>query len=806
MGIFNKFTGSAPPKQNAPEEPETDTEIAGLKDQLAQGNLDGLREYLSSTRQSHDWQDRIYVLERAIDRLPQPVLHFACEKEADAADLALIFTSFYAALARKLRGSGTADKIEQGQCVGAADAIRAAIPAVQASIKLDPDDPTSRVIVLRAMTIFGELRPMQQQFFEEVIQLAPECIDAYDAMAHSLSKRWHGSHEESLAIARMGLAKATVRSDIAGVLFGAHELVKGHLTNFDKNVSAAAKYAQDTEVVRELSEEFDKWTGPGYVPRRSSEKYLNRAIRWFWNIADSSRLAKAKSLVEAGRRGSAEGQNADRGSESAEGSPSASASKQADECLGLISIGADLLGKKQNEKAVVLFLAALKDVKAYQLDSSLEALACLHIALVCNKVDRREDFQKYFGEGKSIVDRSDFSSAPAKVLLLMAGALEELDPNRAIQFFELAIHSESSSKDPIIIASLLRRMGKCYARMGLRDHAAVPLRASVKIYRSSPAEPNFPGVLLDLGNALRKRSPTEAEALYQEAAGLYEAQLNLASATAAWVNLGVLFAEQGRNQEALELYQRALNICEKAPKTPASRISSALNNMAECYRRMGCFAEAHALIDRAVRTTGIDDPIMAHCYSTRGEIFGDEGDVERLLEWTRKAISIREKQASQNKELLSNNYEKEIQALERLGRTEEAERVRAKQAELRALIESTPKSEIGSSIPGKQVEGAVFVEIPLGPSAMAKGEDDLSALASTLSAKIREGMCGRLSRAVTLPDQVTLIFYGPDAEQLYTGIKPILTEEKICAGARVVIQQNGVVREEMVSLPRTSIN
>jgi len=88
-------------------------------------------------------------------------------------------------------------------------------------------------------------------------------------------------------------------------------------------------------------------------------------------------------------------------------------------------------------------------------------------------------------------------------------------------------------------------------------------------------------------------------------------------------------------------------------------------------------------------------------------------------------------------------------------------------------------------------------------SALREG---ISAAVNALSAKVREEKLGRFDSRVTVPEHTTLIFYGSNAELLYTTIHPILIAERVCAGARVVIQQNGATREHMVSAPRTSIN
>jgi len=808
MGIIDKLARAVSSKPRAAKQPgEEDPEIASLKEQLAHGNLDGLREYLRRTREARDWQDRIYVLNRVIDQLPRTALHFACEKEPDAADLALICTSYYSDLARKRRGSGTCDKIEEMQVVGAAEAVRAAIGAVHASIKLDPEDITSRAVILRPLTIFGELRPMQQQLFEQIVAQVPDCADAHDAVVHSMSQRWHGSHQESLAVARMGLAKATAGSDVAGALFRAHNLVKGHLQYFDKDIAAAAKYIKNPDVGRELSEAFDRWTGPGYVPRRSSVTYLKAASQWFWALNDRERMEKAKSLIEVARRNAGQIEEVGENATDAEAASDNGSVAHAKECLDLVSFGAEALREKQANKALQGFLTAAKRVKFYRLDASLEALVHVHISLACSKLGDRNGTRNALEKGLSVADRADFSAAPVKVVRLMAAALEELDAVRAVKFLELLIDSGADSQDLLKLASLLRRMGMCYNRAGLHDHAVIPLRAAVKIYRSSPAEPSFPAVLLDLGNALRKSAPMEAEVLYREAAGLHETQMKLASAASSWVNLGVLCSEQGRFEEALELYRKALSIREKTPNTPASRIASVLNNTAGVYRRMQRFDEAHAAIDRAIRLIKPDEPAMPSYYGTRGEILLDEGQAERSLEWIGKAISMREKQTSPDREALTKNYEKEIEALQKLGRNEEAEQSRIKLTELRAAIESTPKTETGSSASSGIIEGAVYVELPFGTSKMTpKLREQISDLVGALSAKIREGLYGRFSGTVTVPEHVTLIFYGSNAELLFAVIEPILTAEKVCAGTRVLIQQNGVVREQMVSTPRMSVN
>ena len=129
---------------------------------------------------------------------------------------------------------------------------------------------------------------------------------------------------------------------------------------------------------------------------------------------------------------------------------------------------------------------------------------------------------------------------------------------------------------------MLSREGRCFSYCGLKDQAAIPLRSALKILRNYPEEPSLSEVLIGLGNALRKSSPSEAEELYKEEAEIHIAKAHLESATAAWVNLGLLCSEQGRNSEALDYYQKALEVREKTPGTSRVRVAM----LVEQYREL----------------------------------------------------------------------------------------------------------------------------------------------------------------------------------------------------------------------------
>jgi len=169
---------------------------------------------------------------------------------------------------------------------------------------------------------------------------------------------------------------------------------------------------------------------------------------------------------------------------------------------------------------------------------------------------------------------------------LMLEVLTELgEQRRAIPFGERGLAITVEKKETTGIADWLWKIGRCYSRLGLHDHAAITYRGSARIFRNEPGDPRLPVVLLALGNAIRKSNPSEAEGLYKEAATLWEKKGQLESATPAWMNLGIVCSDQGRFEDAINYYERVRRVREASPATPAVKIGVLYNNLASCYRK-----------------------------------------------------------------------------------------------------------------------------------------------------------------------------------------------------------------------------
>jgi len=488
----------------------------------------------------------------------------------------------------------------------------------------------------------------------------------------------------------------------------------------------------------------------------------------------------------------------------------------AEACLGVIFTGTKLLKGGDPAKAERAFVAALMMTHtAGPPESAAENLALRSLALynVTRLHLRRGDRDAGVFREQAAVFLAESAGrerlTPELMPLfqvLMADVLVELgEYRRAIPYCEANIQFMVDENDAPAMADSMWQAGRCYARTGLRDHAAIPLRAAVKIFRTLAGDPRLPAVLLDLGNALRKSSPAEAERCYQEVADLHVSRAQLESATPAWVNLGVMCNEQGRHAEALQYYEKALRVRKQSPRTPPEKIGSLLNNIAGVHRRLRQFREALGFTDRAIQLLESGGGHYLACaYGTRGMILRDAARDEEAVEWFRKSAAEHQKQPSPNLETLSEELENEAAALERLGRLEEAGGARRRLNSVRAAIAGVKTSAVDTvdsvaNGPKPEAEGAVLVELDFGTRAGGVYEkSDSTKFGRKLSEALKTCGSGYYGGSVVIPETTTLLCYGADAEALFSTVEPLLRAEPMCGGARITVRQGGRHREVLL--------
>jgi tetratricopeptide (TPR) repeat protein len=475
-----------------------------------------------------------------------------------------------------------------------------------------------------------------------------------------------------------------------------------------------------------------------------------------------------------------------------------------EQCLSLLLRGANEMRRGNLDVAGQLFSAVVQAARSMPKEQSyaLFPLATANLSMLATRKGKSEEAAQLRSITLTTFDAIGTPPLHAGFLQLAGDALFDLgEHRRAIPFYESCAQLVSDNGDAINTAALLSRAGQCYCRSGLHEQGAIPLRAAIRIFRQHPGDPRMPDALLNLGNALRKKVPAEAETAYKEAADWYESRLQLEAAAPAWVNLGILCSENGRPQEALEWYRKAFEVRQRSPRTPPARIAGVLNNIANCYRRIGNLPEAHSEADRAIQILEgtpadlVTAQLLASAYHTRGLIFAAEGRDTDALTWFVKADAARQKLPSPSLEDTAVDLTELIAVLDRLGRSQEADAARERLAGVRSAQQSSRASELDLSGLSAENDGAVQIEIDQPTSRSQEAANQIAAFGRQLGEQAAASETGFFSGSVTIPEAVTLMLYGPDAEALFRALEPTLRSNPLSRSARVTLRQGSEVRE-----------
>ena len=394
---------------------------------------------------------------------------------------------------------------------------------------------------------------------------------------------------------------------------------------------------------------------------------------------------------------------------------------------------------------------------------------------------------------------------------LMFEILTELgEQRRAIPFGERGLTNAVEKRETTGIADWLWKIGRCYSRLGLHDHAAIAYRRSARIFRNEAGDPRLPVVLLALGNAIRKSNASEAETLYKEAATLWESKGQLESATPAWMNLGIVCSDQNRFEEAINYYERVRRVRESSPATPPVRIGVLYNNLASCYRKMARYSEAHQAIERSISILTKPGALrpgeansLASSFGTKGMILRDEGRVLESLEWFRRACEEFENQPSPNFENMIEDLEHLAAALTLLNRKEEARIAEERIKDVRKKAAEIPSISHDGEAPVRLTEGALLIELDGG---LRSGStiSDIAELGICLSEILKEQNLGEWQGLIRIPECSTLLYYGSNAEQMFGAIESTLRSDSRFDGAVITIRQ--LTQQREVILPRRMVN
>jgi heat shock protein HtpX len=185
----------------------------------------------------------------------------------------------------------------------------------------------------------------------------------------------------------------------------------------------------------------------------------------------------------------------------------------------------------------------------------------------------------------------------------------------------------------------------------------------------------------DMALALRRCGQNDqAERRFREALRLFtESQgADSMNVAIAWSNLGVLYAETGRYEESLNTYDQSLRIRRKLTGDRSPSVALVENNRANCLRQMGRLDEAEQAAKNSIAVLReTNSPTLPNALDTLGTIYLDCEHDEEALAALSESCALLRTQPKHDPETLLRYSERHAQALENLGRDEEAQNVRA---------------------------------------------------------------------------------------------------------------------------------
>src|SRR5262249_41481247 len=112
-------------------------------------------------------------------------------------------------------------------------------------------------------------------------------------------------------------------------------------------------------------------------------------------------------------------------------------------------------------------------------------------------------------------------------------------------------------------------------------------------------------------------------------------------------NLSIVYGAQGRYEEALKAYGRALAIYEKALGPDHPLVATSLNNLAMLYYAQGRYGEAEPLYKRSLsireKRLGPDHPVVGRSLNNLAELYRAQGRYAEAEPLYKRTVSIFEK-------------------------------------------------------------------------------------------------------------------------------------------------------------------
>ncbi|CAF1262488.1 unnamed protein product [Adineta steineri] len=161
-----------------------------------------------------------------------------------------------------------------------------------------------------------------------------------------------------------------------------------------------------------------------------------------------------------------------------------------------------------------------------------------------------------------------------------------------------------------------------------------------------------------LGELLLKTGHfNEAEELYKV---LLEKPSSESEKTHYYHQLGYIKNRQGDNEQAIDYYEKALEIKTKTLPANHPSLAASYNNIGVVYDSMGEYLKALSFYEKALgieeKTLPTNHPLLAICHGSIGGVYRNMGEYSKALSFYQKAAGIQEKVLPANHPDLAISY------------------------------------------------------------------------------------------------------------------------------------------------------
>jgi len=156
---------------------------------------------------------------------------------------------------------------------------------------------------------------------------------------------------------------------------------------------------------------------------------------------------------------------------------------------------------------------------------------------------------------------------------------------------------------------------------------------------------------------------------YTEALEYYEKSLEILKKTlpahhpdlaTSYSNFGLVYNRMGEYSKALEYYEKDLEIKKKALPANHPDFASSYNNIGLVYDSMGEYSKALECYEKSLeiyqKTLSANHPDLASSYNNIGLVYGSMGEYSKALEYYEKSLEIYQKALPANHPLLATSY------------------------------------------------------------------------------------------------------------------------------------------------------